>query len=153
MILDIKYRGRTLMLRDLARMFIAAFENLDIDFDLIIPVPVHYLRRIARNLDHTFLLAEALGKIMPAPVSRELVRIRNTPPQSDLSRNKRTDNVRNAFRAKNRLILEGANILLVDDIATTIATANESARVLLDAGVSSVTLAIIARTERKGHFS
>ena len=89
--------------------------------------------RVARNLD--------------LPVGDELIRIRHTPPQVRLPRTRRIQIIRGAFSVSSPRSLAGTNVLLVDDVTTTGATANEAARTLLQAGASKVTLAVVAKAE------
>jgi predicted amidophosphoribosyltransferase len=78
-----------------------------------------------------------------------LVRRRYTSPQKDLPPRERFKNVRGAFRMsrRNPVQWKGARVLLVDDILTTGATCSEAARVLKEAGASSVFVAVIARAQ------
>lgn len=115
--------------------------------DVIVPVPMHWLRRFSRSLDHAALLAEQLGRSLDLPISPELLRVRNTPQQAQMSRTQRLTSVRGAFRAVDDSSLQGARVLLVDDVTTTGATANECARVLLNAGATTVQLAVLAKAE------
>ncbi|KKM01737.1 hypothetical protein LCGC14_1791390, partial [marine sediment metagenome] len=100
--------------------------------------------RIWRGMDHAQLLSEGLEAELQLPVERQLVRIRNTPPQVHLNRAQRATNVRKAFRVASKAPVRGARVLLVDDVTTTGATANEAARTLLRAGASTVALAVLA---------
>ena len=146
-ITDMKYRGRTRMAGRIAEMLAASLEAEGGEHDLIIPVPMHFARRMARAIDHTAVIARALTRAIGIPVSKGLVRVRNTPQQAELTRSRRAANVRGAFRAANRRALEGAGVILADDVSTTTATADEAARTLLAAGAARVTLVIVARTE------
>jgi predicted amidophosphoribosyltransferase len=76
---------------------------------------------------------------------RLLVRRRPTAPQAELSPPRRKTNVRGAFRAARHPDLPGARLLVVDDIMTTGATANEVAKTLKKAGAASVSIAVLAR--------
>ena len=125
---------------------VAACCDLD-RFDLALPVPMHWIRRLARGYDHAGVLARAVARELRLPVGEALVRVRNTPPQVHLARSRRIENVRGAFAVRGKNAVTGARILLVDDVTTTGATANEAARALLDAGALRVTLAVTAKAE------
>jgi predicted amidophosphoribosyltransferase len=70
-----------------------------------------------------------------------------------LPRSRRIENVRGAFEVGDAQSLHGARVLLVDDVTTTGATANEAARALLRAGASSVTLAVLGKAEPPQAYS
>ena len=146
---DLKYHRRNVMLAVTGRLLARAVGGKCAGerFDAIVPVPSHWRRRMSRGTDHATAMARAIAKQLSAPVDRELVRVRHTPPQTHLSRTRRLANVRNAFAVRDSRAVAGANILLVDDVTTTGATANEAARTLLKADASRVTLAVIAKSE------
>ncbi len=148
---ELKYHRRdTMRVRlgcMLGKLAAAGFEDDQIVPQLIMPTPMHWRRRIVRGWDHARALADAVGREMNLPVGNELVRLRNTPQQAKLTRSKRIANVRGAFEVKRAGGLVGASILLIDDVTTTGATANEAARTLLNAGAARVTLAVVAKSE------
>jgi ComF family protein len=115
--------------------------------DVVIPVPMYWTRRLARGANHARQLARRIARDLELPLGGELVRVRNTPPQVHLPRTRRMENIRGAFAVRSPKVLAGAHVLVVDDVTTTGATANEAARVLLAAGVSAVTLAVLAKAE------
>ncbi len=113
--------------------------------DLIIPVPLHVSRLREREFNQSAVLANYLSKAMNVPVRDEvLARTRATEFQSTLSRAKRIANVKGAFKVIQRELVEGANVLLVDDIFTYGTTANECAKVLKKAGAKSVIVGTLA---------
>ena len=116
--------------------------------DVVIPVPMHWSRRLARGVDHATALARLVGRRMGVPLGAELVRIRNTPPQANLPASNRAANVRGAFKVRRPAAVAEATVLLVDDVVTTGATVNEAARTLLSAGAERVYVAAVARAER-----
>lgn len=146
---DMKYRGRLGVIRRLCHLLaqVAETNEEDIRPDILVPVPMYWTRRIWRGMDHAQLLSEGLEAELQLPVERQLVRIRNTPPQVHLNRAQRATNVRKAFRVASKAPVRGARVLLVDDVTTTGATANEAARTLLRAGASSVALVVLAKSE------
>ncbi len=115
--------------------------------DVVLPVPMHWLRRLGRGFDHARAIAKGLARELNLPLGCELVRIRNTPPQVHLPRTRRLTNVRGAFAVRSPGTIAGARVLLVDDVTTTGATADEATRTLLDAGADRVTLAVLAKAE------
>lgn len=117
--------------------------------EMIIPVPLHYRRLVARRYNQAVLLAQALARHVQLPVhSHLLLRRKATTPQSGLSRAGREANVRGAFTVPKQLRpqLRGKKVLLIDDVMTTGATLSACARALHDAGVVDVYVLTLART-------
>ncbi len=145
----LKYRRVETMYRHLGRMLalaLTARHGADV-FDLILPVPMHWRRRLGRGCDHARGLARAVSSHLNVPVGDQLIRIRHTPAQVHLPRTRRIANVRGAFSVARPADIEGARILLVDDVTTTGATAGEAARTIIRGGGSSVHLAVVAKAE------
>jgi ComF family protein len=109
-------------------------------------VPLHWKRRAWRGYNQSAEVAERLARRLKLPFHENLLRrTRPTPVQTNLSATKRRENVRNAFSPRRRL--EGASVLLVDDVMTTGATCHYAAKALKEAGASKVIAAILARRE------
>ena len=146
---QLKYHRREEMLNRLGRLLSEAVAaRVEVEtLDVIIPVPMHWRRRLGRGYDHARALARQLGKRLDLPVGDELVRLRHTPPQVNLPRTKRIQILRGAFGLRSTAAIEGTHALLVDDVTTTGATANEASRTLLSGGASKVILAVAAKAE------
>jgi competence protein ComFC len=145
-----KFRGRAEVLTPLADLLAKAIANDEAvaDIEVIVPVPMHWRRRLARPSDLATLLAERLGRALALPVSPAVRRVRHTRPQVRLSRTQRIENVRGAFALRWADDIAGAKVLLVDDVTTTGATASEVARVLCGGGAVSVHLAVLTKAEK-----
>lgn len=116
------------------------------DADLVVPIPMHWSRRIRRGTNSSEILAESVAGTLRAPLLLGvLVRRRNTLPQKDLKPRERFRNVRGAFGVKPGYDFRGLRVLLVDDILTTGATCSEAAGTLLRSGAASVAAAVLAR--------
>jgi len=113
-------------------------------------VPLHWLRRLRRSYNQADLIARALADELEVPLAGELIRTRNTRSQLGLSRSSRIANVRGAFAVVQPKRVAGLHLLLVDDVTTTGATADEATRVLLAAGAAGVSLAVLAKTDPLG---
>ena len=123
---------------------------LELQSDIVIPVPMFWARRFHRGTNNTEVLANCLAKSLDIPARRRiLVRHRHTQPQADLPPSRRFQNVRGAFRVRRPDVVEGARVLLVDDVLTTGATCSEAAKVLKQAGAASVAVAVVARAQGK----
>jgi ComF family protein len=123
------------------------------NFDVIVPMPLHWRKRWQRGFNQSELLAREIGRRTHVPLRHALRRIKNTPSQAGLTSAKRRRNVSGAFqasrRAKNRGWLDGRSVLLIDDVMTTGATAASCARALKRAGARHVTLLTLARADRR----
>lgn len=114
-------------------------ENNKIKADLIIPVPVSKKRKFARGYNQSFLIANIASELTGIKIENTvLVKSRDNPKQSLLSLKERIDNTRNIFKVRNSEKIRNKNIILIDDIYTTGATANECSKVLKNAGAKSV---------------
>lgn len=113
----------------------------------VVPIPLHWRRRIERGYNQSDVLARAIAKRLELPFRpRWLRRIRNTPHQTGQSASGRRDNVSGAFRAPSGSTLRGQVILLVDDVLTTGSTCSEATTVLLKSGAARVLVAVVAQT-------
>lgn len=115
--------------------------------DLLIPVPLHASRLREREFNQSLLLADRLNRQLRLPLSYDnLVRVRPTQPQTELSRAARLKNLRRVFVVRRPDEVAGKRILLVDDVLTTGTTVNECAKALRRAGAADVYVRTLART-------
>lgn len=135
------YLGRHLA-RGLAPLVAAQAEPLD----GVVPVPLHWRRRLLRGYDQAVCIAAPLGRRLGAPLCRALRRPRATAPQASLSRAGRLANPHLAFRVRMGTRLAGKSLLLVDDVATTGATLGAAAAALKAAGAHRVVAVAAALT-------
>lgn len=120
-----KFHGRTELCKIMGRQL-----GLDLmgsgrfdDVDLLLPVPLHWRRKVARGYNQSELLCRGMAEVMRRPISSgDLVRFKYTRKQSRQTREQRGSNVEGAFRVRRQQRLEGKHVLLVDDVMTTGAT-------------------------------
>jgi len=121
---------------------------------MVVPVPLFRARQRRRGFNQAALLAQAgidvLRRDQPAWKltlnASALERVRDTHELYPLAPHLRRAALRGAFRVTDAVAVRGREVLLIDDILTTGATARECTRVLLRAGASKVWVATWART-------
>jgi ComF family protein len=126
-----------------------AFEKLAaLRADVVVPIPLHWLRRFHRGYNQAETLARALAKKLAIPCKpRWLRRIRHTPMQPRQSATGRRANVQGALKASFWADVRGKTVLIVDDVLTTGSTCNEAARALKRAGAARIVVAVLSRSE------
>lgn len=126
--------------------------DIDVAGLLMIPVPVHKLRMRSRGFNQAELITrsaqrgieEAIGRKLTLDVTT-LLRVRFAESQVALTAEERRQQIRGAFKVTSRDRLKGREVLLVDDVLTTGATASECARELRLAGAARVWVVTPAR--------
>ena len=152
----LKYKGKIQLARPLGVLLLMAFCRYWYKkrIDIITPVPLHGKKLRIRGFNPSFLLVRSWprifemlnGQLPVIPVEKDiLARKKWTSPQTGLGRKERLENIKNAFVINDASKIEGKKILLVDDVYTTGATANECAKVLLKGGSRQVDVLTLAR--------
>lgn len=127
-----------------------AEEYIDSQVDIISWVPLSRKRLRKRGYDQARLLAEIVSRTLQIPCVSTLKKVRHTQAQSKTgSAEKRRSNISGAYAVKDRELVNGKRILLIDDIVTTGSTLSECARILGMAGADRIYCATVARTREK----
>ena len=116
--------------------------------DMLVPVPLHRRRLLARGFNQSVLLARVLSRTSQiACVPDALQRVRATPSLGKLSATARAAIMESAIavRPKRAALIAGRRVLLIDDVMTTGATAQACARALLDAGAAHIDVLVACR--------
>ena len=143
-----KYRGRDDLAAPLAAGMAAALDRFPelSPYNFAVAVPLHKAKLRERGFNQAGLLAEALAARRNLfLLTGAAERVRDTPSQTRLSKGERRANVACAFRAARPELLKGRRLLLVDDVATTLATLDELAAELKRAGAKAVAAYTLAR--------
>lgn len=145
----LKFHDRLELAEPMGRWMTRAGAELLAEAALILPMPLHRIRLAERRYNQSAELARVISRESAAPMdSHALQRVKRTQPQVGLSRSQRAANLAGAFYVNPDAApgFAGLNLVLVDDVLTTGATANAAARALLRAGAARVDLLVFAMT-------
>jgi ComF family protein len=136
----LKYKRLRAVAKIMAKLLAGEMREIGVDFGpqaQAVPIPLSFWRQGARGFNQAELLARALAEELKLGFRPKILRkIKDTSSQVSLSRPERQENVRGVFSVSKEL--HGEDILLVDDVVTTGATAREAARTLKKAGAGQV---------------
>jgi ComF family protein len=145
-IIEYKFQNKKYLFRCFAENLTKKIMQLNVRFDIIVPVPIHKKRLKKRGYNQSSLIAKAVAKALKIKfIDNLLYKIKNTVPQSSLSEKERKLNVRRAYIVRDNQIIKDKIILLIDDIFTTGATVEECSKELKEAGAKDVIVATIAK--------
>jgi competence protein ComFC len=117
-----------------------------LQFDAVVPVPLHASRQRERGYNQAELIARPLAKRLGLKMATYLlVRTRPRPAQTLLTLRQRWETVRGAYETRSGAQVDKLRILLVDDVFTTGATLDACAKALKAAGAASVHGVTVAR--------
>lgn len=143
----LKYKGQPEVGVALGRLYgqYLALTDYDSLFDLILPVPLHPLRKRQRGYNQSEEFGKGLSEVLSIPCNDDILQRRSqTSTQTRKSKLSRWTNVSEVFAIRKPDQIVGKRILLVDDVITTGATLEACGQVLVDGGCAKLSVACIA---------
>ncbi len=147
--LPFKHAGCVHYANFMSRAMMWALRDIDVDADIVMPVPLANKRLFKRGYNQATLLARPIAQVLNIPLDLDSVSRIHRPDMGHKNARERAENIHGVFAVKNPEAIRGKRILLVDDVMTTGATFSELRRVLMRAGASAVygvTFCRVART-------
>lgn len=143
---NLKHHARLAVLEPMLNEMLCSLDRHTAgNIDLLIPVPLHRSRLVARGFNQSLELARLLSHAIEAPLARDIcIRTTAGEAQQMLTRKARMKNLQNAFKFTARL--DGLRIAIIDDVVTTTATVESIAREAMAAGALGAEVWCFART-------
>lgn len=154
-ILRLKYYNKKYYAKIFGKMMYNKLRKINIQhYDYIVYVPMHKKKKKKRGYDQAELIADELSKLSNIPIEKDnLIRIKNTLPQSKVAFKDREKNVKDVFKVLNPQKFENKNILLIDDIYTTGNTLNYCAKELKKANANIICYFTLAKVVHKKYIN
>ncbi len=144
---NFKYGKKKFYARKLAYFVYDNVKDSFPEFDLIVPVPLHWRKEFSRGFNQSGIIAVYLSKLFKKPVFlNAVVKIKNTQAQAGLSGKERKENVSGVFKVRRKELIKGKKVVVFDDVFTTGATADEIKKELKKEGAKKVIILTIAKT-------
>ncbi len=109
---------------------------------ILVPIPLFRQKLAKRGFNQADLIAQELATVFNWPLKKSLKKVKDTPSQTNLSREQRKLNVQNVFKVQGKIV---PNIILIDDILTTGATLEQAAKALYQAGAKKIWAIVLAQ--------
>lgn len=122
----------------MARAMIWALRDINLDADVILPIPLATRRLFKRGYNQATLLARPIARAYGIKMDLDSVRRKYRDDMGHKSARERAENIRGVFSVVRPDRIRGKKILLVDDVMTSGATFSEMRRVLIAAGAAAV---------------
>lgn len=151
---NLKYYGVRVLAQAMGADLARAVLGLQIEHEILVTaVPMHPSRLRRRGFNHAALLAACTAERLHLDYTELLYRTRNAQQQARLTREERRENLHGAFAVLPECadLVRNSDVLLIDDVLTTGATAAACAQALREAGAHRVYFAAYAYGERKRH--
>lgn len=143
-IIDMKFNGFGYNAKAFSEFIFTRLESFKYknDIDLIIEVPMYYIKRWNRGYNQSELIAKYLSQKMNLKYYKRIItKIKNTKEQNKLNYELRKINLIDCYKIFDNSKIIGKTVLLVDDVFTTGSTAKECSKVLLQNGAEKVFVA------------
>ena len=140
---NLKFSRKLFYAPAFSELLCAALPLLPKDIDAVLPVPLHWRRKMMRGFNQASELAKPVAKTLNVPLVLGVVRRKSTPFQSGLNAAERARNLRRAFNVS--AMVSYRHVLIIDDVVTTGATTQALGAVLQVAGVQRISVLAVAR--------
>ncbi|MBR7090858.1 MAG: ComF family protein [Clostridia bacterium] len=142
---QLKFGNKPYIARAFAPMMRDKLQQLNWEYDVIIPVPLYPKHKKERGYNQSEKLAKELVKLIDKPIdTTSLIKVKDTSKQLGLGYADRLSNLDGAFKVVDKANIKGKSILLIDDVMTTGATANACSEVLRNAKASEIKVLTVA---------
>ena len=113
---------------------------------LFVPIPQSVRQRVVRLTNPAETMARLVARELRGTFDANiLTKVRHTGHIKQLGAVERRQRLKGAFEVERGMRLDGFDVVIVDDVMTSGATANEAARALRKAGAGSIRVAVLAR--------
>lgn len=146
LIYALKFGGKRYLVKDFSAMLADEYVKEGFCSDLVCSVPMTEKEKKRRGFNQSELLAKATAERLKLPYEALLTKVRDTSDQKKLGGRERAKNMEGAFTAAGGSV-KGKTVLIVDDVFTTGATANECAKALKKAGARRVEVLAVCITK------
>lgn len=146
----LKYNRQLFFGPALAEILCAANGSLPTDIQAILPVPLHWRRKLRRGFNQAEEIAKPVAKALRVPITRCVRRHKATAQQTGLDASARVRNLDHAFTVSKAV--KRKHILVIDDVITTGATVEALAKALIQAGAAQVSALAVARASARAVF-
>lgn len=146
LILQMKYNKSFTAAKILSGLLIDLIEENNIKADIICYVPMSKSSKVKRGFNQCEVLAENISREIGIPLSKALIKVKNTREQKTLSKEERMKNIQGAFGVRDNLGINDRSIILIDDVVTTGATIIECEKILKKYGANKITILTIAKS-------
>lgn len=136
--LPFKHAGKIKYAGFMARAMIWALRDINLDADVVLPVPLATRRLFKRGYNQATLLARPIARAYGIKMDLDSVRRKYRDDMGHKNARERAENIRGVFSVVRPDRIRGKKILLVDDVMTSGATFSEMRRVLIAAGAAAV---------------
>lgn len=143
---NLKYKGQKEIGFELGKLHASEINKSNFNkIDVIVPVPLHPLRRRKRGYNQSELIANGMQEILDKPVdNKTLIRKVYTETQTKKNAEERRKNVESVFEITNHKTFENKHILLIDDVVTTGSTLIACATEILKIPGTKVSISTLA---------
>ena len=135
-----KYSNKKYLAEPISKYMSELLATWNISPDIICDVPIHEKKLKKKKYNHSTLLAQKISEYFGIPYLPLCTKIINNPSQTELERNQRKENVKDAYTINPtyKKDIKDKTILIIDDVITTCATIDEISKTLLNAGAKEV---------------
>jgi len=150
-VLSLKHGDRTDLAPAAAKWMATAGAGLLADGPLLVPIPIHWTRRVTRRYNQAAELSRALARVTGLEHCPDaLIRTRRTDKLDGKTVDQRFATLNDAVCAVEGRVktVENRNVCLIDDVMTSGATLTVATNALLNAGAANVCVLVLARVEK-----